>query len=622
MARIHRLDTHTVNQIAAGEVVDRPVSIVKELVENAIDAESTAITVEIKKGGTDLIRITDNGTGMEGEDALLSMERHATSKISDAEDLWQIMTLGFRGEALASIAAVSHMEMITKIQNSEAGTKIRNHGGEIIEQGPVGCPDGTTVIVRNLFYNTPARKKFLKSPKAETIQISEILTGMILAHPEVSFRYINQGKTVYHSPGNGSLLSAVCAVYGNSVRSSVIPLSGEDEGLAIEGYIGKPAIARNNRRHQIFIVNGRYVKAKLLTEAVEGAFHPYQMVNRYPLCVLHVRIPPQQVDVNVHPQKTELRFRQPEQVGAQVYQWIRNTLSRGAMIPHPQIAGEEEEKPESVQIEVKPSHKDKSYDASANEQVYLFEQRASYGGREQGCEEIASTIEKSETQRTYIEKSPQERTYDIRRIPDVPEKQTAPEPETEILWDEAYTIAGTLFATYIVVEQGDTVYLIDQHAAHERLMYEIFHRRLETGKNAVQELLTPIVVELTHPEYMLMEEKLESFEALGFEIEPFGQMSVVVRGTPAELELGDAEAFLHDIVSEIADGDTKSGIHDMIITKACRYAVKAGDNLSDREIRHLLKEIGESDTPLTCPHGRPILVKWTRRDLERMFKRV
>lgn len=611
MARIHRLNTHTINQIAAGEVVDRPASIVKELTENAIDADSTAITVEIKKGGTDLIRITDNGTGMEAEDALLSMERHATSKISDAEDLWQVMTLGFRGEALASIAAVSHMEMITKTANSEAGIKIRNHGGEIVEQSPAGCPDGTTIIVRNLFYNTPARKKFLKSAKAETIQVSEVLTGMILAHPEISFRYINEGKTVYHSPGNGSLLSAICAVYGNSVRPSMIPLSGEGEGLAIEGYIGKPEIARNNRRHQIFIVNGRYVRAKLLTEAVEGAFHPYQMVNRYPLCVLHVRIAPNMVDVNVHPQKTELRFRQPEQVGSQIYQWVRNILSRGAMIPHAHIAGEEPPETESVvQIEVKPSHKDQSYDPSANEQVYLFERRAVYGEPENTREETASAAEER----------PAEQTYDIHRISDPPDIE--PEPELEIVFDGAYTVAGTLFATYIVIEQGDTVYLIDQHAAHERIMYEMLVRRLEKGENAVQELLVPIVVELTHPEYVLMEEKMESFAALGFEIEPFGQMSLMVRGTPANLELADAEGFLHDIVSEMATIDTNSGIHDMIIKKACRYAVKAGDNLSDQEIRHLLKEIGESDVPLTCPHGRPILVKWTRRDLERMFKRV
>lgn len=611
MAQIHKLDTHTINQIAAGEVVDRPASIVKELVENAIDAESTAITVEIKNGGIDLIRITDNGTGMEEADAILSMERHATSKISDAGDLWQIMTLGFRGEALASIAAVSHMEMITKTHTGQTGTRIRNHGGEIIEKGPAGCPDGTTIIVRNLFYNTPARKKFLKSGKAETIQVSEVLTGMILAHPEISFRYINQDKTVYHSPGNGSLLSAICAIYGNSVRPSVIPLSGEDEALSIEGYIGKPEIARNNRRHQIFIVNGRYVKAKLLTEAVEGAFHPYQMVNRYPFCVLHVRIAPEQVDVNVHPQKTELRFRQPEQVGAQVYQWIRNNLSRGAMVPHPQIAGEDAEKTEGmVRIEVKPSHKDQNYDASANEQVFLFERRANYGEPAESREELASALEEK----------PEKQEYDIRTIPDI--RETIPKPEPEIVFDEEYKIAGTLFATYIVVEQGDTVYLIDQHAAHERIMYEIFHRRLEAGENAIQEMLTPIVVELTHPEYLLMEEKMDSFQSLGFEIAPFGQMSVVMRGTPADLVLGDAEAFLHDILSEMVNKDTKTGIHDMIITKACRYAVKAGDNLSDTEIRHLLKEIGESDTPLTCPHGRPILVRWTRRDLEKMFGRV
>jgi DNA mismatch repair protein MutL len=616
MAHIHRLDSHTINQIAAGEVVDRPASIVKELVENAIDAGSTAVTVEIKNGGIDLIRITDNGIGMEREDAILSMERHATSKIDAAEDLWHIETLGFRGEALASIAAVSHMEMITKTREGDAGTRVLNHGGEIIHESPAGCPDGTTIIVRNLFFNTPARKKFLKSGKAETIQVSEVLTGMMLAHPEISFRYVNQGKTVYHTPGNGSLLSAICAVYGNAVRHSLIPLSGKGDGLSIEGFIGKPEIARNNRRHQVFIVNGRCVRSKLLTEAVEGAFSPYRMVNRYPFCVLHVCIDPGMVDVNVHPQKTELKFRHPEQVGARVYQWIRDILGRGAMIPRPYNAEAEDKAPAGgVNISVKPSIQDKEYDASASEQVYLFERRAAYGESKEPPKDI-----REETAAAQEEPAP--RIYEIRRVPEIQETQAAMEPDPEIAWDAAYKIAGTLFDTYIVVEQEDTVYLIDQHAAHERLLYEILRHRQAEGQTVVQEMLVPIVVELTHPEYLLMEEKIDSFQALGFEVEPFGQLSVVVRGTPAGLELKDAEAFLHDVLSNFTNGDTKTGIHDMIIKKACRYAVKAGDALGEAEIRHLLREMGESTAPLTCPHGRPILIKWTRRDLERMFGRA
>lgn len=609
MARIHKLDTHTINQIAAGEVVDRPASIVKELTENAIDADSTAITVEIKDGGIALIRVTDNGVGMDSEDAILSMERHATSKIDDAQDLWQISTLGFRGEALASIAAVSHMDMTTKTRGKETGTRILNHGGEIIEQGPAGCPDGTTVVVRNLFYNTPARKKFLKSGKAETIQVSDVVTGMILAHPEISFRYINHGKTVYHSPGNGSLLSAICAIYGNTLRPSVIPLKGEGEGLSIEGYIGKPEIARNNRKHQVFVVNGRYVKARLLTEAVEGAFRPYQMVNRFPFCVLHVRIAPDQVDVNVHPQKTELRFRQPELVGAQVYQWIRDTLSRDRMIPNPRSGGEDPQEQENgVRVTVQPSRIPYEAAESTGEQVFLFEPSAVYG-EEKESKDVAAAGEPYTGFRA--EYNPPEKREVIQEPYD-----KAP------LWDEHYTIIGTLFSTYIVLECGDTVYLIDQHAAHERIMYNTFHRRIEEGEAAVQALLAPVVVELTHPEYILMEDKLETFQSLGFEIEPFGQLSVVMKGAPAGLMIGDAEAFLHDLLNAIADVNTNTGIHDMIIKKACRYAVKAGDRLSGQEIEQLLKEIVQSDTPLTCPHGRPILVKMTRHDLERMFGRV
>jgi DNA mismatch repair protein MutL len=611
MARIHKLDTHTINQIAAGEVVDRPASIVKELTENAIDAGSTAITVEIKDGGIALIRVTDNGVGMDSEDASLSMERHATSKIDDAQDLWQISTLGFRGEALASIAAVAHMEMTTKTRGKEAGTRILNHGGEIVEQGPAGCPDGTTIVVRNLFYNTPARKKFLKSGKAETIQVSDVVTGMILAHPEISFRYINQDKTVYHSPGNDSLLSAICAIYGNTLRPSAIPLKGEGEGLSIQGYIGKPEIARNNRKHQIFVVNGRYVKARLLTEAVEGAFHPYQMVNRFPFCVLHVHIAPDQVDVNVHPQKTELRFRQPEQVGAQVYQWIRDTLSRDRMIPNPQSGGDTQEQESDVRVTVQPSRV--SYDAaeSSGEQVFLFEPTAVYG--EEGEEKVSKDTAAAGEPYTGFraEYSPAEKQENLEK----PNEQ-AP------LWDERYTVIGTLFSTYIVLEYGDTVYLIDQHAAHERINYNTFRRRMEEGDAAVQALLAPVVVELTHPEYLLIEDKLETFQSLGFEIEPFGQLSVVMKGAPAGLMIGDAEAFLHDLLNEFADVNTNAGIHDMIIKKACRYAVKAGDRLSGQEIEQLLKEIVQSDTPLTCPHGRPILVKMTRHDLERMFGRV
>lgn len=612
MALIHRLDTHTINQIAAGEVIDRPASIVKELAENAIDARSTAITVEIKDGGVGLIRITDNGVGMAEEDASLSMERHATSKIVSAEDLWLISTLGFRGEALASIAAVSHMEMITKTRETEAGTRILNHGGEVIERGPTGCPDGTTVIVRNLFYNTPARKKFLKSAKQETIQVSEVMTGMILAHPEISFRYVNQGQTVYHSPGNGSLLSAICAIYGNAMRPSVIPVTGKGEGLSIDGFLGRPEVARNNRKHQVFIVNGRYVKARLLTDAVEGAFQPYQMVNRYPFCVLHVGIASDQVDVNVHPQKTELRFRQPEQVGSQIYQWLRDSLGRETMVPRP-VYRENESAAGERAVHITAQSTQFTYEKpAAVEQMQLFEQTAVYGESQKISDSETIDVNPAVFGDEY--EPPETDTDGI---------EDANTSGTEAsLWNEVYTVLGTLFATYIVVECRDTVYLIDQHAAHERIMYETLRRRFLDGKGAVQEMLAPQVVELTHPEYVLLGDKMESFHALGFDLEPFGQLSVVLRGTPADLTLDNAESFLHDLLSEIAGGGTKAAIRDMIIKKACRYAVKAGDTLSALEIRHLLQEIMESDTPLTCPHGRPILVKITRRDLERMFGRT
>ncbi|NLX69364.1 MAG: DNA mismatch repair endonuclease MutL [Clostridiales bacterium] len=612
MAKINILDDFTVNQIAAGEVIERPSSIVKELVENSIDADSSAITIEIKDGGTTYIRVTDNGEGMDTTDARLCFQRHATSKIKSNTDLYSINSLGFRGEALASIAAVSQVEMFTSPRGEQGGIHIINHGGDIISEKEIGCPEGTTIVVRNLFYNAPARLKFLKSTRAETASVSGLISRLILAHPAISFRYINQGKTVYHSPGNGSLLSAIITVYGKNIKNSIIEIDrkNEESKISLYGYMGDTSLARLSRNYQTFIVNGRYVKSPLLTKAVEDAHRSYLVANRYPLIILHLNLPPDQIDVNVHPAKTEIKFRDEEAVYNHVYNWIKDYLDNN---PHIPVVDRE-----SLKL---PGYDDK---------VYRYKQIQQ--------KEADGTIIKREQINIFDPQSQEPRhVYVIKDDSSENPKQT--EEDKTGIEDGDYEhnidkfkagflkILGRVFSTYILIEEEDRLYLMDQHAAHERLIYEELKEGMENRTIASQQLLPSLILELTHDESIIVEAARDTFTSLGFEIEHFGGNTWAVRGVPNILK-GTSVRELFNYVLDQCKADSQSSHSSMVLKPedimraACRQAVKARDSLSDKELLYLLESFRKKDIPLTCPHGRPIIITITKYELEKMFKRI
>lgn len=593
MPIIHQLDEFTINQIAAGEIIERPSSIVKELVENSIDAESSAITIEIQDGGIAFIRVTDNGIGMDSDDARLAFERHATSKILSADDLENIVSLGFRGEALASISSVTQMEMITRQRSEISGIKIINHGGSIISLEEIGCPEGTTIITRNLFYNAPARLKFLKSVRAETANISELVLKLILAHPEISIKYIVNGKTIYHSPGNGKIISSIISVYGKDIVDDMIRIEAIEAEMVIKGYIGKPSLSRTNRIHQSFFVNGRYIKSGLLSKCIQEACKDYIMINHFPWAVLHINLPANDVDVNVHPSKTEIKFRREQYIYDIILNIIKNKLERIRYIPSVNIRSESLPSI-SRPLSAEDDTKDLGIKASGEIPLKASKPKQIYIG------------EKKDTVEIGINKSDYDNNIDI-------------------FADSIPNIIGRIFSTYVIVECDDKIYLIDQHAAHERLIYEQLKSKALNRQMASQELMPPLVLEMTHAEMVILQDNMELFSSLGFEIEHFGGSHFAIRSIPLPLTGMNIQAFFNEVLdknSELSKDQDFLINQEAIIKKACKKAVKAHDSLSDEEIANLIKEIKNSNIPMTCPHGRPIAITVTQYELEKMFKRI
>ncbi|NMA95330.1 MAG: DNA mismatch repair endonuclease MutL [Clostridiales bacterium] len=603
MAKVRVLDEFTINQIAAGEIIENPASIVKELVENSMDADSSAITVEIKDGGTSFIRVTDNGIGMNFDDAETALQRHATSKITNAEDLDLIYTLGFRGEALASIAAVTQFEMFTRAKDHLSGTHIVNHGGEFIDITETGCPEGTTIIVRNLFFNTPARLKFLKSTRAESAKISDIMSKLIMGNPDISIKYINNDRIIYHSPGNGRLLSTIMSIYGADISKDLIKLEhkSSESKIIIHGFLGKPSIARKNRAHQSFFVNNRYIENSIpLTRALEDAYKNYTTTKSYPLIVLHISIPTDQIDVNIHPAKTEIRFKDERYIYDMIHYTISKSLGGDSYIPEIRAKAQtvEEDNPVilSTTVDDKPPISIRPVMDLNPDRVKSPSKEASHkrtkpakpDGGDKGMESQLSV-------------------YDMDgQIP--------------------YRIIGTFLKTYIMVEQGEILYIIDQHAAHERILYEKFKQRRLDSDIAVQMMSPPLTIDVTYNERISLEASTEAFAKLGFEIDHFGGNTFIIRGVPAILGKLNVKELFFDILGGL-DEDTSRRPYiideDYIITCACKRAIKAHDALSDREIDALFRELGDSDIKqFTCPHGRPIMIKFTRYELEKYFKRV
>ena len=630
---IRVLDPSVVGRIAAGEVVERPSSVAKELIENAIDAGATAVTIDIKNGGIDSLRVTDNGCGIAPSQVALAFENHATSKLKTAEQLDDIRTLGFRGEALPSIAAVSHVEMTTREKGAASGVRLKIDGGVKKPVEEAGCPEGTTVVVRDLFYNVPVRRTFLKKPNYEGALVNDLAARMILGNPGVSFRFINNGKQVYHSFGDGSLKHALFAVYGAETAEKSVMVDASCGGMRIFGSIGVGDLAKATRAHQCFYINGRTVRCGLLTQVLEQVCKGRVTIGAYPMCALTMTLPPTGVDVNVHPNKLEVRFRDEISVRLAAENILSQAFAGEKVLdlekkPAPEVTRQvivtrevpppEEAPPAPREIPV-PRAKLELREGEAPLPLPAQPQKA-LAVPERGLDQAVCRAEEARQQREPLE------NHVV--LPDKAEavkaEQMTMEPPAEEGEKPVYRVIGTLLNTYILLEVGDSLMMIDQHAAHERLMYEKFTERMNRGEKAEQELLVPIVVDVSPREMALIQENREALEAAGYTAEPFGDRSVSLRSVPFILGKAEARPAFLEMLGNLdrLNAATRQALSDEIAMMACKAAVKGGDRLSDSEIQALLIQMQQTGASPTCPHGRPVSRTLTRRDIEKLFKRI
>ena len=598
--KIKALPKELAEKIAAGEVIERPLSVVKELVENAIDADSTNITVEIKKGGKEYIRITDNGKGIEKDQLGLAFERYATSKISTEEDLNNIYSLGFRGEALASIAAVSKLELISKPKDNKVGSKIEINGGEIDAISDSACEDGTTVIVKDLFYNLPARKKFLKPDNTESSLIADFMQKIALAYPELKFRFINNGTILFSTLGKGSLYEAILTLFSPQTARSLVEVNYFGQNMKLYGYTSGSEASKTNKKGQVFFVNGRYIKSKVLDSAIEEAYHDKLFDGRHPICYLFLEIEPSEIDVNVHPRKTEIKFYDESLVKDFVILGIRKALL--AQEAAPDISHLVDKKAKIVEKAV---DKTKIYPQFAqkdmvNSNVFLSINKQDdffQNLREEQQSIEIPTIKVSEEVKKDLGK---EHRFEFKNLKPV----------------------AQIFSTYIIATDSKNLYIVDQHAAHERIMYEHLLNRFNYEENLSQVLIAPILISTTAAQTALEGEWGKLLKELGFSYELFGINQYIIKEIPAALKLDEAEVFIHTILdSEIENPGSIQAKRDEIITASCKAAVKAGDKLSESEIKALFEELDSCENPFSCPHGRPTFLRFSESEIERFFKR-
>ena len=642
MKRIKVLSTLVSNQIAAGEVIERPASVVKELVENAIDAMSKSVTVETSGGGIEYIRVADNGGGINADDVRTAFMRHATSKISESTDLERIGTLGFRGEALASIASVARVSIKTRTHGNDYGTLFVIEGGEEKELSQCGCPEGTTVEIRDLFFNVPARLKFLKNPRSESAYIADYIARMIMARPNVAFTLIQNGNTVYKSAGDGNLFNAIYAVYGSGVIDNLRRLSYDDGYIKITGYVGTETLSQSTRAKQSFVVNGRYIKSQKLSYAVQRAFETRIMKGKFPFIVLNIAISSHEIDVNVHPNKLDVRFKNEERVCNSVTKTVLAALvNTGIADANIEKTSIKTAINEASSAKVQTSKiVGRSTDAASNSRIFKEDERIIWGNMLSA--ERPSTLSeysvsnlracyRSESNRDELNPFPA-RAADMgeseETVPTVFIKKRAVSAEqTQInetlLEKEKFEVKGCLFDTYWIIEQGNTVFFLDQHAAHERKLYNEYINVPEKPKSQV--LLVPQTVKLDAREYDTLINNLSELETIGFDIEDFGAMTISVRAVPAFIGSLHIGSFISDAVAAIRSFGKKAQselLRASLIQSACKHAIKAGQRISDEEIQALLEYYSANGAPLTCPHGRPVMVKMTKKDFEKMFKRV
>lgn len=605
MAAIQVLDQSTINKIAAGEVVERPSSVVKELLENAIDAGASAVTVEIKDGGCTMIRITDNGCGIPADEVSTAFLRHSTSKIRSIEDLMTVSSLGFRGEALSSIAAVAQVELLTKTKDAMFGVRYRIEGGKELGMEEIGIPDGTTFIVRNLFYNTPARKKFLKSSMTEASYVSDLVEQISLSHPEVSIRLIQNGQSRLHTSGNTNIKDIIYNLYGKDIAQSLLAVEGSSETIKISGFIGKPVIARGNRNAEHYFINGRYIRSSLIAKAIEEAFRPFMMQHKYPFCVLMIETEAELLDVNVHPTKLELRFRNQEEMYQCILKSLTEALGRPVLIP-------EAELPEPVQA----GKEDMTF--SLPETEPSKEQTDAGPTSLRGAEPFEAR-RNEETMPVYEDRLREESPAPSRQLSMFDRESMQAEEKPQ------YRIVGQVFDTYWMVEQEEHLYIIDQHAAHEKVLFERTMKRYRKHIVYSQQLFPPVILQLSQREAVMLAQYRSYFESLGFELESFGGNDYAVRAVPDNVfSVNTTDLFVSclDSLSEYNAQTDPELILERVASVSCKAAVKGNTKLSFEEADHLIGELLTLDQPFHCPHGRPTMIEMTKYEMEKKFKRI
>lgn len=671
MAMISILDQATINKIAAGEVIERPASVVKELLENAIDAQSTAVTVEIRDGGCSLIRITDNGCGIPRDQIPTAFLRHATSKIRSADDLSTVASLGFRGEALASIAAVSQVELISKTADSITGTRYQIEGGRERGTEEVGAPEGTTIIARNLFFNTPVRKKFLKTPMTEGTHVAAVVEKIALSHPDISIRFIQNNQNKLYTSGNSSLKDLIYTVFGREITSNLLQVDAVYEGIHITGYIGKPVIARSNRNYENYFVNGRYVRSNLISKGIEEAYKPFMMQHKYPFTMLHFSIEPETLDVNVHPTKMELRFSDGEYVFKRTVEAVGEALAHRELIPEVALDETERKREEAARKrreerapqrpEPFEKHRRNQLEAANSNSRPESRGEASYGSLSQTAHppvvapaaETVGTLsltgsvspDKTKQQDTPVpqlsyarEERPhwdQKADRTEKKSHSMPSSDAGSEPPRQMdLFDAKlldprsrlkHRLIGQLFDTYWMVEYNDQLYIIDQHAAHEKVLYEKTVRSLKDRQYYSQLVNPPIILTLNPGEAHLLDQYMKYFKEIGFEIEPFGGREYAVRAVPANLfSIAKKELLLEmiDGLSEDMSVHNPDIIYEKIASMSCKAAVKGRHTMSALEADRLIDQLLDLDNPYACPHGRPTIISMSRYELEKKFKRI
>lgn len=679
MADIHVLDDATIDKIAAGEVVERPASVVKELVENAMDAGAKAVTVEIKEGGIEFIRVTDDGSGIEHNQVRHAFMRHATSKINSVSDLMSLHSMGFRGEALSSIAAVSRIEIVTKTNKDMTGVRLCMEGGKETSFEEVGAPDGTTFIVRNLFFNTPARRKFLKTAMTEASYITDLLEHMALSRPEISFKYVLNGQTKFYTNGDGDMKAIIYRIFGRDIVNEMIEFQVVDEDIVLEGFLGKPTLNRANRNFENYFVNNRYVKSKIISKAIEEGYQSYMMQHRYPFCVVHITVPTESVDVNVHPTKMEVRFSNQNSIYRLIAENIADFLAQQEMIPAVTIGADKKpdkkdkkapkvEAPEPFEKERKLAgnvqnilHEDNGYNAPKNDNHVIS--KSSYDDHDAAAdvqEKKSPPNISSDEDSFFVDNrqkvSPESTAHNLTepgpvtgKILGTTPKESSPhnlgvikakdqiiieKPEQLNFFDEKlltreakqeYRIIGQVFNTYWMIEYRDKMLMIDQHAAHEKVKYEQILKKVENHEIYTQMLTPPVIISVTPKEASLINSYEKYFKELGFEIEDFGMNAFAIRGVPLELFGYNIKELFEEILTQLSESQIKGVpqiIREKIASMACKAAVKGNNALSYEEADRLIEQLLELENPYNCPHGRPTIISMSKYEIEKKFKRI